>query len=764
MELERLQQHWTAFGEQDPLWAILVDPAKRRGAWDLEEFFATGRADVDDVLRTLADCGVEVERGRALDFGCGVGRLTRALAEHFDSCDGVDVAASMIEHARELNENGERVRFHHNPAPNLRLFSDGSFDFLLALIVLQHMEPDLMRGYMREFVRVLRPGGVAVFNVPERVLLDEALPAEAWRASLTLIGTIPPLAPGRIAPLRVRVRNDSPVPWPASAQLTVGDHWRASDGRLVVLNDARAAIEPALDPGGECEVQLDVVAPGPPGDYELEIDLVQEMIAWFAERGSSTLKLPVTVTAEPERPVNERAATEERQANQSGQAGFAPQMEMYVMAREEVAATLGDAGGVVLEVIAKERCGPSMLSLDYVVARAATPAPTRSRGEPGDPQAAIGARIRGALVDGDHVSRAVSKQLPAADPRGSEWRGRALRSMDEHSDLVGFALTSRWQSVGRASTAVRGALRRAMLQVLQRQSEHNQASGELIRSHETQLGALGATVRAQLDIQAAADVRLEALERRLASVEVNSVTLARRAARGGTRSGPMDLDYVGFTDQFRGTTEEIRERQRRYVPRFEGLSDVVDAGCGRGEFLELLREAGISAVGVDSDEAMVGRCHQLGLDVITGDALQFLRARPEESHGGIFAAHLAEQLERGEVVELVRLAFSRLHPGGALVIETVNPMCLLTYATFYGDFTRVEPLPPLALRWLAESCGFAPVEIEYSSPVPADHKLRPLPASAGDEAEVEAFNRGLAVANEVLFGFQEYALVARRPG
>ena len=133
----------------------------------------------------LADRGVAIERGRALDFGCGVGRLTQALAEHFDSCDGVDLAASMIERARELNENGERVRFHHNDAPDLRLFGDGSFDFILSLIALQHMEPELMRGYLREFLRVLRPGGVAFFNVPERLVLAEELPPEAWRASLT---------------------------------------------------------------------------------------------------------------------------------------------------------------------------------------------------------------------------------------------------------------------------------------------------------------------------------------------------------------------------------------------------------------------------------------------------------------------------------------------------------------------------------------------------------------------------------------------------
>ena len=738
MELENLRQNWTAFGGQDPLWAILSFPEKRGGGWELEEFFATGRADVDVVLGMLAERGIAIERGRALDFGCGVGRLTRALAEHFDSCDGVDLAASMIERARELNRDGERVRFHHNDAPDLRLFGDGSFDFVLSLIVLQHMKPDLMRGYMREFVRVLRPGGVAVFNLPESfpVTEAEALAPEAWRASLTLDGAIPPLVAGRVAPLRVRVRNDSPVRWPGEAQLRVGDHWRARDGRMVVLDDARTLIESAVDPGGECEVQLNVFAPARPGEYELEVDLVQELVGWFADRGSSTLRLPVTVAAASEGPMDQGAAAAQREPNQRGQGGSTPYFEMHAMAREQVVATLEDAGGVMLDVIVTWRSGPDVLAIAYIVARGAAPAPVRSR--------------------------ARARQLVASDPLASERRARALRLLDERADLVGFGLTSTLKGVGRASTALRGALRRVMFEVLYRQTEHNRASDELVRGQEARLEALGATIRAQLDIQAAIDERLDALGRRVARVEVNSITLARRAG-GAALAGAIDLDYVGFTERFGGSAGGVRERQRSYVPRFEGVSDVVDAGCGRGEFLELLREAGISAVGVDRDEAMVARCRRLGLDVVQGDALHFLRGRPEESQGGIFAGHLVEHLERGEVVELVRLAFSRLRPGGVLVIETINPACLLTYASFYGDFTRVGPVPSPAVKWLAEACGFAPVEIEYISPVPAEGKLRPLPASAGEEVEVEAFNRGLAEANELLFGFQAYALAATKP-
>jgi O-antigen chain-terminating methyltransferase len=312
------------------------------------------------------------------------------------------------------------------------------------------------------------------------------------------------------------------------------------------------------------------------------------------------------------------------------------------------------------------------------------------------------------------------------------------------------------------SVALRESLRRAMLQVLYRQSEHNRATAELIRGHDTQLQALGATIRAQLDIEGSVDERLDALEQRLAAVDVNSAALAH-AAREADRAPHAGADYPGVPDSFRGTTPEIRERQRRYVAHFAGRHDVVDIGCGRGEFLDLLRDASISAVGVDSDRAMVQRCRELGFDATQDDALRYLRGRPEGSHDGIFAGHVVEHLERADVIELVRLAFSRLRPDGVFVVETVNPMCLLTHTTFGEDFTRTAPASPLALKWFAEACGFAPAEIEYSSPTPGEYKLRPLPSSAGDESEVEAFNRGLAAANDLLFGFREYALVARKP-
>ena len=423
-----------------------------------------------------------------------------------------------------------------------------------------------------------------------------------------------------------------------------------------------------------------------------------------------------------------------------------PVIEMHVMSREDVIAAVEDAGGVVMDMIAKDRCGVSTPSLDYVVVQAAAPPRMVPRTERHDPQYAIEARIRDAVKESTRASRYPASGLAAADPRRSERNRLELSTMEDRADLVGFRLTSRMKGLGRASTELREAFRRLMFQVLHRQTEFNRAATELMRSQQTQIEALGASVRAQIEIQTGADARLDAVEDRLPM-----------------RSDLAELDYLCFRERFHGTAQERRDRLRRFLPRFEGRSEVIDAGCGAGEFLELLRQAGVGAVGVDSDVTMVDRCRELGHDAIHDDVLHFLRGRPEESHDGIFAANLVEHLERGAVIELVRLAFSRLRPGGALVMATVNPSCLLTYTSFYSDFTHVVPVPPLALEWLARSCGFASIEVEYASPVPAEHKLGPLPASAGPDAEVAAFNRGLDAANELLFGYQEYALIAGKP-
>lgn len=169
MNLDDLRRNWDGLGRVDPLWAILAYPERHRGGWEGHEddFFGTGRQAVDEVLAMLARVGATPpSRGRAMDFGCGAGRLTQGLAGHFDRADGVDIASSMVDLARRHNRAGDRVAYHLNEARDLALFDDDTFDFLLSIIVLQHIPNELKRDYLAEFVRVLRPGGVAAFTVP----------------------------------------------------------------------------------------------------------------------------------------------------------------------------------------------------------------------------------------------------------------------------------------------------------------------------------------------------------------------------------------------------------------------------------------------------------------------------------------------------------------------------------------------------------------------------------------------------------------------
>jgi SAM-dependent methyltransferase len=168
MQLKGLAQDWDQLGQSDPLWAILSDPAKKGNRWSLEEFFATGEVAVDQALHHLDALGVKVKHERALDFGCGVGRLTQALAQHFNEIDGVDIAPSMIDLARKYNRFGDRCRYHVNSRDDLHMFDDGTFDFVFTDIVLQHMPPEAMLSYVAEFVRILRPGGVGLFDIPPR--------------------------------------------------------------------------------------------------------------------------------------------------------------------------------------------------------------------------------------------------------------------------------------------------------------------------------------------------------------------------------------------------------------------------------------------------------------------------------------------------------------------------------------------------------------------------------------------------------------------
>jgi SAM-dependent methyltransferase len=232
---------------------------------------------------------------------------------------------------------------------------------------------------------------------------------------------------------------------------------------------------------------------------------------------------------------------------------------------------------------------------------------------------------------------------------------------------------------------------------------------------------------------------------------------------GGAQAPSGQLDawkYVGFEDRFRGSQDEIRARLEAYLPFFAGASDVLDIGCGRGEFLDLLRAQGISGRGLDLNHEMVEVCQARGLTAVEGDALSYLRGLPDGSLGGLLAAQVVEHLEPDYLLQMLEAAFHALRPGSTIILETINPACWFAFFSSYiRDITHVRPLHPDTLSYLLTANGFQQVTVRYSAPYPERDKLRHV---HGDGLVEEAFNANVDKLNSLLFTYLDYAAIGVR--
>jgi len=168
MDIKTLQSKWDNLAKIDPLWAILADAEKKGNKWKVKEFFDTGVKEINSLMEYVDSLGITIpkENTRALDFGCGVGRLTQAIANYFDQVYGVDIAPSMIELAETYNHQGNKCKYFLNNSSNLNQFKDNSFDFIYSNITLQHVSPRYSKIYLKEFLRLLSKNGVLIFQLP----------------------------------------------------------------------------------------------------------------------------------------------------------------------------------------------------------------------------------------------------------------------------------------------------------------------------------------------------------------------------------------------------------------------------------------------------------------------------------------------------------------------------------------------------------------------------------------------------------------------
>jgi SAM-dependent methyltransferase len=277
----------------------------------------------------------------------------------------------------------------------LRRFPNGTFDLVHSCLVLQHVPPDITPGYIAEFFRVSRRGGLVVFQLPaetrtrEQITQSHALPEAAYAATLALEDVPPSLEASAFAPVLVRITNRSDVIWrhdiPAGRHICVGNHWLRPDGSRVVDDDARAFLPRPVAPGDTLAVPLRVQAPSEPGRYLLEVDLVQEHVCWFAQRGSATATAPVGVVGASVQAASRSIADPAPAAVQASPSaaprvplirrllrqlrGGTPTFEMHVVPRAVVERTISEHGGELLRAVDDNAAGPGWLSYTYICRR-----------------------------------------------------------------------------------------------------------------------------------------------------------------------------------------------------------------------------------------------------------------------------------------------------------------------------------------------------------------------------------------------------------
>ena len=406
-----------------------------------------------------------------------------------------------------------------------------------------------------------------------------------------------------------------------------------------------------------------------------------------------------------------------------------------------------------------------------------------------------------ALVHLPPIADAIAAGDAALPPVPSGWRGRWMRTVEQWLR----PWTDRQQTF---NTQAAGAVQSLTARERERAAAFERFQSVLIvfaqqitafvESKDRQLAAHAAhgfdTVQRRFEeLQRKVDA-LSELQTRLAVLQRTTEMLARRLDRPagpppaptGTAppsipappaASPVDsaaCRYVAFEDEFRGSEQAVSAKLREYVPIFAGAADVVDIGCGRGEFLAALQAAGVRARGIDANGEMVAVARERGLDAIEADALAYVASLADASIGGAIATQVVEHLEPRYLMQLVDALSQKLRRGAPIVLETINPTCWYAFFSSYiRDFTHVRPVHPETLQYLLRASGFERVEIRYQSPLPDHIKMRKVdlpeqilkstaPVDVAIARVGHTVNTNAHLLNDLIFSYMDYAAIGYR--
>lgn len=283
--------------------------------------------------------------------------------------------------------------------------------------------------------------------------------------------------------------------------------------------------------------------------------------------------------------------------------------------------------------------------------------------------------------------------------------------------------------------------------IVEKQSYLNEATMETLGLVNNALCLSKDLLIEQIKINVDLEERLKASEERLKKVEDKE-----RFDTAGL------IDYAAFEKQYRGSRADIINRISRYTNYFLPNDKVIDIGCGRGEFLEICKTAGLNATGIDIYEPFINECQDRGFSVISGDAIESLDNFEDNSLDGIVSIQVIEHLPTKYLIMLVEKCYSKLKQGGTLILETQNPQSVYGLTTyFYQDFEHVKPVHPDAMKFTLTQIGYEIIGFEQPDYAVAHDKLIPYEENLSDE-----FNEKIKILNEVMYASADYTIIARK--
>jgi 2-polyprenyl-3-methyl-5-hydroxy-6-metoxy-1,4-benzoquinol methylase len=340
---------------------------------------------------------------------------------------------------------------------------------------------------------------------------------------------------------------------------------------------------------------------------------------------------------------------------------------------------------------------------------------------------------------GDRI--AVAEELKDIRNHWAEWRIEWERKLAQNEVQFLRSVADLQGSFQHRATLMDASYRDAM------RGQHTEFTGALERfSLDIQQRLWADLERIRLEYERLIYSELKTIRQRAA---VSGLSEARQTTKDdGLSHMALGFDYGRFAERFRGTEEYVKAGQQIYLPHFRACRNVLDIGCGRGEFLEMMQAAGIPAKGIDLDPESVATCRHKALDAEVADLFVYLENLPEASLDGIFCSQVVEHLPPQRLPEMIRLCASRLQRNGALAIETPNPECLAIFAThFYLDPTHQRPVPHPLLAFYLEEFGVGNIEVRKLSPAAESMpSLKSLP---------EDFR-------EAFFGGLDYAILGKK--